>query len=226
MRKLVTLVLVVTSVGCATKAGTGALIGAGGGAGLGAGIGALAGGGKGAAIGAGIGAAVGAAGGAVIGHYMDKNEEAMRKKLTHAKLVNKGDHLEVKFESGILYDSGGAVLKDSAKTELAELARVMNEYPETKIVVQGHTDSTGSDSLNQKLSEDRAASVVNFLASQNVKNERLTAQGFGESKPVADNGSAEGRAQNRRVELQVLPSEELIKDAQEADKAAAEKNNS
>lgn len=224
MRKLVPLVLLVTSLGCATNTGTGALLGAGGGAGLGAGIGALAGGGKGAAIGAGIGAAVGAAGGALIGHYMDKNEAAMRKRLKHATLVNKGDHLEVKFQSGILYDSAGATLKDSAKGELAEFADVVNQYPETKIIVQGHTDNTGSETLNRKLSEDRAASVVSYLEAKGVKSDRLTSEGYGESQPVADNKTADGRAQNRRVELQILPSEKLLKDAQEADQKAGAQN--
>ena len=209
MNKLcVGLVVVGLFSGCATKAGTGALIGAGTGAAVGAGVGALVGKEKGAAIGAVAGGAVGAATGAGIGHYMDEQEKKL-KQLEAAKVKREGDKLVVNFNSAILFDTGKAELKETAKKDLTEFARVLTEYKETNLVIEGHTDSTGPKAFNQKLSQQRAETVIAFLTSNGVDGARLTAAGHGDAKPVAENSTAAGRQKNRRVEIQIAPNEKL-----------------
>jgi outer membrane protein OmpA-like peptidoglycan-associated protein len=202
--------------GCATKTGTGAAAGAGGGALLGAGIGALAGGKKGAAIGAGIGAATGAGTGALIGRYMD-NQEKKLKEVKSAKVERQGDQLVVKFNSAILFDTNKSDLKPQSKTDLTEFARVLTEYKETDLVIEGHTDSTGRKAHNQKLSQERAEAVIAFLESQGVERRRMTGQGYADDRPVADNSTPDGRQQNRRVQIQIAANEKLKQqDAQAA----------
>jgi outer membrane protein OmpA-like peptidoglycan-associated protein len=196
---------------CATKTGTGALAGAGGGALLGAGIGALAGGGKGAAIGAGVGAAAGAGTGALIGRYMD-NQEKKLKEVKSAKVERQGDKLVVKFNSAILFDTNKADLKPASRNDLTEFAKVLAEYKDTDLVVEGHTDNTGKKALNQKLSVARADSVIGFLESQGVARSRLTGRGYADDMPVADNSTADGRQANRRVQIQIAANEALQKE--------------
>jgi outer membrane protein OmpA-like peptidoglycan-associated protein len=209
-------VIAFVAAACATKAQTGAAAGAGGGALLGAGIGALLGGGKGAAIGAAVGAGVGAGSGAVIGHYMDKQEAALKEVKT-AKVERQGDKIVVKFNSAILFDTGKADLKAAAKNDLGEFAGVLKQYKDTDLVIEGHTDNTGKKAFNQKLSVARAESVITFLESQGVARSRLTGKGFADDMPVADNSTADGRAQNRRVQIQIAANEALQKqDAQAA----------
>jgi outer membrane protein OmpA-like peptidoglycan-associated protein len=210
-----TLVLA-TLAGCATKAGNGALIGGGGGALVGGGIGALAGGKKGALVGGAIGAGVGAGAGALIGHYMDKQEAAL-KDVKGAKVERQGDQLLVKFNSAILFDTGKAELKPQSKKDLTEFAKVLKEYKDTDLVIEGHTDNTGKKEKNQTLSEARAQSVVALLQSEGVEKARLTSKGYGDSMPVGDNKTDDGRQQNRRVQVQIAANEELKKqDAQNA----------
>jgi outer membrane protein OmpA-like peptidoglycan-associated protein len=197
-----------TGAGCATNEGKGAAIGAGGGALAGAGIGALAGGGKGALIGAAIGAGAGAATGAVIGHYMDKQQKAL-KEVKGAKVERRGDKLFVQFNSAILFDTGKAVLKPQSKHDLGEFAKVLVQYKDTDLIVEGHTDNTGKRETNAKLSATRAAAVIALLGSDGVARDRMTGRGLGDSEPVADNATDAGRQQNRRVQVQIAANEEL-----------------
>src|SRR3954464_11610514 len=148
--KLVSAICVLgfVAAACATKTQTGTAAGAGGGALLGGVIGALAGGGKGAAIGAAVGAGVGAGSGALIGHYMDKQEKAL-KQVKGAKVEREGDKLVVKFNSAILFDTNKAVLKPASQNDLAEFAKVLKEYKETDLVIEGHTDNKGKKATNQ-----------------------------------------------------------------------------
>ena len=205
---VVALVLAINT-SCSSKAGSGALIGAGGGAAAGAGIGAAVGGKKGAVIGAIAGAGAGAITGSVIGHYMDKQEAKMREKVKQAEIKRQGDTLLVKFPSGILFDVNKSTLKSETVGPLSEFAQVVNEFNDTTLFVEGHTDSSGAAEYNQVLSEKRADSVVGFLASKSVTTNRLTAVGYGEDLPLATNATAEGRKLNRRVEIKIIPSEEL-----------------
>jgi outer membrane protein OmpA-like peptidoglycan-associated protein len=194
--------------GCATNTGKGALIGAGGGGLAGAGIGALAGGGKGAMIGGAIGAGVGAGAGALIGNYMDK-QEAELKKVKGADVKREGDKLIVRFNSAILFDTNKAKLKPASEKDLTEFAGVLKQYPDTNIIVEGHTDNTGKKAKNKKLSETRAQSVIGFLGGQGVAKTRVTAVGYADDRPVGDNATDAGRQANRRVEIQISANEKL-----------------
>jgi len=196
------------SSACATNQGNGALIGAGGGAAVGAGIGALAGGGKGALIGGAIGAGVGAGTGALIGHYMDKQEAELRK-MKAANVERQGDKLVVRFKSEILFATNKANLKPASKNDLADFAKVLKAYPDTDLVIEGHTDNKGKKAHNQKLSVERAESVVQCLVSDGVDSRRMVAHGYADERPVADNRTAKGREQNRRVEVQIAANEKL-----------------
>lgn len=207
--------------GCAgMKSSTkGGLIGGASGAALGAGIGALAGGGKGAAIGAAVGTAVGASAGVVIGKKMDQ-QKAELEKIEGAKVetvtdANNLKAIKVTFESGILFATGKSELSAQSKNALVKFAESLKNTPETDVTVVGHTDNTGSRNINDKLSLDRAKSVVNFLSDNGVVKDRITFNGRAWDEPVADNATAEGRAQNRRVEVFITANETMIKQAEE-----------
>ncbi|MEZ4287682.1 MAG: OmpA family protein [Polyangiales bacterium] len=205
-----------------TKTAKGGVIGGVGGGALGAGIGAIVGGGKGAAIGAAIGTAVGATTGTVVGHYMDKKEKKLREEMAQkAEIDRVGDELIVKFESGILFDTGKSTLRGDAKTALAEFAGVLKEYPMTDLRIEGHTDSDGSEKYNLKLSTARAKQVYDYLVAQGVASNRMASEGYGEANPVADNSTADGKQKNRRVEVKIVPNEELKHESEEAAAAAA-----
>jgi outer membrane protein OmpA-like peptidoglycan-associated protein len=197
---------------CATKTGQGAGIGAGAGALLGAGVGALAGGKSGALAGAAVGAAAGAGTGALIGRYMD-NQEKKLKEVKGAKVERQGDKLVVKFNSAILFDTGKAELKPQSRTDLAEFAKVLKEYKETDLVIEGHTDNKGKKATNKKLSVARADAVIGFLETQGIDRVRMTGQGLADERPVADNSTEDGRTQNRRVQVQIAANEKLQKEA-------------
>ena len=205
---------------CATKTKTGAAAGAGGGALVGAGIGALVGGKKGAMVGAAAGAATGAATGALIGRYMDKQEKAL-KEVKGAKVEREGDQIVVKFDSAILFDTAKSDLKARSRTDLTEFAKVLTEFNETNLVIEGHTDSTGKKAFNQRLSVARADAVIGFLESQGVQRARMTGRGYADERPVADNSTADGRQQNRRVQIQIAANEELQQKDAEAAQASA-----
>ena len=183
-------------------------IGALGGAAAGAGLGALVGGkthrGRNAAIGGLTGAVVGGG----IGNYMDRQAAALKKSLPEAEVVRDGDKVYVALPSGILFDIGKDVLKPTAKESLSKAAATL-KTSETNIIVQGHTDSTGSAAINQPLSERRAGHVRDFLVSNGVPSSRLTAVGYGSSNPVVANDTDANRALNRRVQLEISPTEKL-----------------
>lgn len=190
------------------------------GAAIGAGAGAAAGGLVGYATGstvAGIliGAVVGGVAGGFIGNYMDKQAAEIERDIEGAKVERVGEGIKITFSSGILFDVDKSNLKDPYKGELAQLATILNKYEDTNILLAGHTDSTGGDEYNLQLSRRRAESVANYLATQNVNRTRISAEGYGKTDPIASNETAEGRAQNRRVEVAIWANEKLKKVAKE-----------
>jgi len=202
----------VTLWGCAAPQNNtqkGAVYGTGIGAAVGAGLGqAIGGNTKSTLIGAGIGAALGGVTGGAIGRYMDNQEEALRQQFAASEAVNiqrNADLLAVTFKSDVLFDVNSASLKPGAYTEINRVASVLVQYPQTTIQIAGHTDSTGSETYNQGLSERRAASVQNALANQGVAASRMQIIGFGESQPIADNATEGGRQLNRRVVVTIAP---------------------
>lgn len=203
-----------------TNTGKGAAIGGGGGAALGAGIGALIGGGKGAAIGTAIGAAVGAGAGVLIGKKMDQQQKELQQQLAKDATVEQIEDsnglqaIKVTFSSGILFPTNGTELSGSAKTELAKFAQSLKNFPETNVQIFGYTDNTGSYEVNQRVATGRADAVYNFLVQQGVNFDRLKAMGIPMADYVASNDTPEGRALNRRVEVYITASPEMIRQAE------------
>jgi outer membrane protein OmpA-like peptidoglycan-associated protein len=139
-----------------------------------------------------------------------------------AKVERQGDKLIVKFNSAILFDTNKSLLKPASKNDLSEFARVLKEYKDTDLVIEGHTDNKGKKALNQKLSVARADAVIDFLESEGVARGRLTGRGYADDMPVASNATEDGRRQNRRVQIQIAANENLQKkDAANAEKTAA-----
>jgi outer membrane protein OmpA-like peptidoglycan-associated protein len=197
--------------GCATKTKTGAAIGAGVGTVLGAGIGYAIGGKQGAAIGAGAGLAVGTLTGMGIGRYMDKQEQELQNAIAEseaASMKREQDILILTFKADFMFDVNSAAVKPGLRSEIERISAVLNRYPETRIRVEGHTDSTGGEVYNQTLSERRAESVKNELVAQNIAAERIQTVGYGLSRPVATNETPEGRQLNRRVQVVIIPQTE------------------
>lgn len=203
--------------GCgATKTVQGAGIGAGAGAAVGAGVGAIAGGGRGAAIGAGIGTIIGGAAGAIIGKKMDKQAAELEQiEGAQVEKVNDGEAIKVTFESGILFATNSNTLNSASRLSLDKFATSLLNNPDTEVEIYGHTDSTGSDAINNPLSQRRAESVYNYLTSKGVSGSRMKSQGFGSTQPIASNSTVEGRAENRRVEVYILPNSKMIQDAKQ-----------
>ncbi|PSR11766.1 MAG: hypothetical protein DA408_12430 [Bacteroidetes bacterium] len=164
-----------------------------------------------------IGAAVGGATGAVIGRYMDRQAAEIRKDLAGAKVERVGEGILITFDSGLLFDVNSFGLKAATKSNLTQLSATLNKYEDTDIVVQGHTDSSGSEELNMTLSENRAKAVRNYLSGQGVATTRFTVQGFGESLPISDNGTEAGRRDNRRVEVAIYANKKLKRAARRGD---------
>jgi len=196
--------LMATAVGgCATKARTGAVVGAGGGAVIGGVIGKVAGS---TAKGAIIGAVVGGTAGAMIGARMDRQAKELELSIPGATVERVGEGIQVTFASGLLYDFDSDVVKTDARTNLRELANSLAKYPDTDLVIIGHTDQVGSSSYNQGLSERRAMAAANYLSMQGVAGSRIATRGLGETEPIASNDSESGRAANRRVEVAIFAS--------------------
>lgn len=205
-----------TLSGCATYTGqttdpndpnrtrTGALIGAGVGAVAGAATGDDADERRDRAL---AGAAVGAAVGAGIGVYQDRQEAALRQRMagTGVDVVRQGDNIMLNMPNNITFDFNSAALKPQFHSVLNNVATTLNEYGQSRIEVIGHTDSIGSDAYNQRLSEQRASAVAGYLSNRGISQGRMAVIGAGESRPVASNDTESGRAQNRRVEIVIIP---------------------
>lgn len=205
-------------IGCSSMSNTGkgALIGGGSGAGIGAALGAIIGGGKGAAIGAGIGAAVGTGAGALIGNKMDKQQKQLEEELAQAATVEETTDqnglraIKVTFNGGILFPTNGTSLSSSAKAELTRFAQSLNSNPDTDVQIYGFTDNTGGLEVNQRVSTGRAEAVRTYLLNSGVASYRLYAEGLPMQDYVASNATAEGRAQNRRVEIYITANQAMI----------------
>lgn len=170
--------------------------GAGIGAAVGAGVGAIMGKEKGAVIGAAVGAGIGG----YAGHRMDK-QAAELDKIAETKRTEMG--LVTKLKSDILFDTGKADLKTTARDNLKQMADIMKKYPENVLTVKGYTDNTGKSTTNEKLSKERADSVKDQLVVAGLPTQEISTVGMGPSNPIADNSSPNGRKQNRRVEIEV-----------------------
>ena len=202
--------------GCATlnNLAKGSLIGGVGGGAVGAGVGAAIGGDKGAAIGAAIGTAVGAGAGAIIGNVMDKKaEELAALEAAQVETVEDANGLKaikVTFDSGILFATNKSNLSAEAKSNLKKFADEMKDLSDTDITIYGHTDNTGSAEVNERLSLQRANAVSAELQANGIAKSRITTEGKSFTMPVADNSTAEGRAQNRRVEVFISANQNMI----------------
>ncbi|MFC7536079.1 OmpA family protein [Sphingomonas sp. GCM10030256] len=154
-----------------------------------------------------LGAGIGAIAGGAVGNYMDRQEAELRRQTagTGVDVIRQGDDLVLRMPSGITFDVDRSDIKPQFQSTLDEVAQTLGQYNQTYIDVLGHTDSTGSDAYNQALSERRAQAVAGYLSSRGVAPARMAARGFGETQPIADNATEYGRAQNRRVEIKVVP---------------------
>ncbi len=201
--------LIATGCGNLNKTQKGVIIGAGAGGAVGAGVGKAAGN---TALGAIIGAAVGGATGGIIGRKMDKQAEEMAK-IPGAEVKRVGEGINVTFESGVLFGVDQSALTSGAQSKIKDLATILNKNPDTYILIEGHTDNSGSNSHNMALSERRAKSVSAFLANQSITNSRLKTAWYGETQPKVANDTEANKTQNRRVEFAIYANEKLVEQA-------------
>ena len=208
IRVLPALAAIVSASACASlnKKESGAIIGATAGGAIGAAVGNANGS---TAKGAIIGAAVGGAAGAVIGHQMDQQAKEIKQNIPGAIVERVGEGLQVTFESGLLFDYDSDALRAQAKQNLSTFAASLDKYPNTNVLIVGHTDAQGTDTYNQSLSARRATAAQNYLAAQGVSRTRLNSTGKGEAEPVATNDTDAGRQTNRRVEIAIYANETL-----------------
>ncbi|MBZ5859225.1 OmpA family protein [Flavihumibacter profundi] len=213
MKKIIIAVLAIAIVisGCKTmnKQQKGTVAGATGGALIGAAVS------HGSIWGILIGAAIGGTAGNLIGKKMDQQAKELQQAVPTAEVQRVGEGINMTFESGLLFKLNSFELNSSYEGDLASAAGVFNKYPDTNILIEGHTDDTGKDEYNQALSEKRAHSVTAFLISKGVDPKRITEKGYGESQPKYPNDSEANRAKNRRVELGVYANDQMKKDATE-----------
>ncbi len=196
------------------KTQRGVAIGAVAGGVLGAVIGNNVGKGGNGALGAVLGGVVGGVAGGVIGNKMDKQAREIKTALPGAQVERVGEGIRLVLgENAIRFDTNKSILTTVAKNNLDKLVPVLKEYADTDITIYGFTDNTGTVEYNQTLSEQRAASVKNYLASKGLGTSRISATGLGVNDPVATNDSAEGRSENRRVEFTIIANEKMINDA-------------
>ena len=189
-----------TAIGAAAGAGAGALIG---------------GGGKSSVWGALIGAAVGGGAGYLIGHHMDKQAKEIKQAVPDAQVERVGEGINMTFNSGLLFQINSSALSEAAKTNLEKVAGVFVKYPETNILIEGHTDDTGTPEYNMELSKKRAYSVSEYLQSKGVSASRMNVKWYGESQPKVPNTTDANRTQNRRVEVAITANEQMKQDAKE-----------
>lgn len=204
---LIIALLTLTSCSTWNNLTKGTVIGATAGAAVGAAAGAYFGDTTKGAI---IGAAVGGATGAIIGRNMDKQAEELAR-MEAAKVERIGEGIAISFESGLLFATNSADLQPAARENLTTLATSLKNFPDSDVLVVGHTDSTGTAALNQTLSERRAASAKAFLMAQGIAEARIKSEGRGKNEPIADNKTAEGRDANRRIEIAIFANEEYVK---------------
>ena len=204
-KAFITVLITVTAVACSStdpnaKTKEGAGVGAAAGAVAGAIIGNQSGNNRTGAV---VGAAAGAAIGAAVGHRMDKQEQELRQiPGVEVSRPSQGE-IDVRLTSDILFDVDSAALRPESRSTLRDLSANFQRYPDNLIDVEGHTDSTGTNSHNQDLSERRSSSVRDYLIAEGVPSRDLTARGFGEMQPKASNNTPEGRQLNRRVEIHI-----------------------
>ena len=154
-----------------------------------------------------VGAGIGAVAGAGVGYYLDEQQKKLERQTagTGVDVVREGDSLILNMPSQVTFGVDSSAVQPAFQNTLNQVAQTLREYEKSYIDVYGHTDSTGSDSYNQGLSERRAGSVASYLIGQGVQSQRLATRGFGESQPIATNTTEEGRAANRRVEIRIVP---------------------
>lgn len=215
-----TIALVVSVTSCksiqnANNAQKGGVIGATGGAILGAIIGNNVGKGGNGELGAVIGGVVGGGAGVLIGNKMDKQAQQIEEEIPGAQVERVDEGIVVTFDetSGVYFDTAKYNINAASQATLNKLIGVFKEYPDTNILVVGHTDSAGADDYNMTLSKNRANAVTSYLKSNGISAGRLTTNWFGEEQPIADNSTAEGRAKNRRVNVAIVPNDKMIQDA-------------
>jgi outer membrane protein OmpA-like peptidoglycan-associated protein len=198
-------------VGCSTmnKQQQGTVAGAAGGAMLGAAVS------KGSIWGILIGAAVGGAAGNLIGKKMDKQAKELKQAIPTAEVERVGEGINMTFNSGLMFKINSAAISESYADDLNAAAEVFKKYPETNILVEGHTDDTGSDEFNMKLSQQRAEAVVKFFEAAGVPRSRMTEKWYGETQPKYANDSEANREKNRRVELAIYANDDMKKQAQD-----------
>ena len=197
--------------GCSSmnKTQKGAIIGAAGGAAVGAAVGSAA---KNTVLGAIIGAGVGGVTGAIIGKQMDKQAKEIST-IPGAEVKRVGEGINVTFESGVLFAVDQAALNQNAQTNIKELGKIFTKYPDSYILIEGHTDASGSNEHNMQLSERRSKAVAAYLTAQNVAGNRIKTAWYGENQPKVANDNEAGKAQNRRVEFAIYANEALIEKA-------------
>ncbi len=171
-----------------------------------------------------LGAAIGGVAGGIIGDYMDKQAAEIKRDLKGAKVERVGEGIVVTFDSGLLFDFDSYALKATTQDNLNQFARTLNKYAETDVQIFGHTDNTGDEVYNLKLSGERAGAVQKYLIQKNVLSKRLRTLGMGEKDPIAENTTDNGRQLNRRVELTILANKKLIRDARRGKIPGSEKN--
>lgn len=194
----------------------GAVIGATGGAVLGAILGNNIGKGGNGALGAVIGGVVGGGAGVLIGNKMDNQAKKIEEEIPGAQVERVDDGIVVTFDenSGVYFDTAKYNVNTQSQANLDKIANVLREYPDTNVLIIGHTDSVGADAMNMTLSKNRATSVTNYLVqTKGLSAGRFTTNWYGEEAPIADNSTAEGRAKNRRVNLAIVPNEKMKNDA-------------
>jgi len=154
-----------------------------------------------------VGAGIGGIAGGAIGAYMDKQEQELRRETagTGVDVIREGDEIALRMPAGITFPINSYQIQPQFQSTLDDVARTLASYPSTMIDVYGHTDPSGGDGINIPLSQNRAQSVASYLAQRGVNSARIATQGFGSSRPIADNGSEAGRAANRRVEIRIVP---------------------
>ncbi|UZD24160.1 OmpA family protein [Algoriphagus halophytocola] len=161
------------------------------------------------AVGVLIGSAIGGSAGAIIGNEMDKAAEELQRDLEGAEVERVGEGIKITFDSGLMFPVDQAELNAASRQNLAELSETLQKYEETNILVEGHTDNTGSEDYNMKLAERRAYSVEDFLTSNGIAKKRLEITAYGEMQPTATNQTEAGRQQNRRVEVAIYANKKM-----------------